>query len=75
MEKLGAILIGLFILIAVHLAFRSAGRGLAKVLFSLIRAPLIKLLTPYYKRKAIRKIQEERRAQGLPPIENPHTWL
>ena len=75
MDTLAAILVGLLTLIVLHFALRGAGRGLAKLLFSLIRAPLVKLLTPHYQKKAIRKIQEERQAQGLPPIENPHIWL
>jgi len=74
-EKLIAILFGLLTLIVLHFAFQGAGRGLGKFLFSLIRTPLIRVLTPHYKKKAIRKIQEERKARGLPPIENPHIWL
>jgi hypothetical protein len=71
MEKLGVLLFGLFTLIALHLAFRGAGRGLGRLLFSLSRTPLIRILTPYYRKKAVQKLQKERKAQGLPPLENP----
>jgi len=70
-------LVALLSLIALHLALRRGGRelgrGLVKGLFAVIREPLRKSLTVYYRRKAIRQMQEERRKQGLPPLENPDT--
>jgi hypothetical protein len=68
-------LVALLGLIALHLALRrvgrEVGRGLVKGVFAIIREPLRKLLTVYYRGKVIRQMQEERRKQGLPPLENP----
>jgi len=70
-------LIALLGLVTLHLALRRGGRelgrGLVKGVFAVIREPLRKLLTVYYRRKVIRQMQEERRKQGLPPLENPDT--
>jgi hypothetical protein len=64
-------LVALLGLTALHRVGREVGRGLVKGVFAIIREPLRKLLTVSYRRKVIRQMQEERRKQGLPPLENP----
>ncbi len=54
------------------LGIRSARGAIAKVFRPLVRHTLQFLLAPYYKRKAIRDLQEQRLKQGLPPLENAH---
>ena len=49
---------------------RRAGRRLGRLVGSVLRSPLRAVLTLYYRRKAVRQLQEQRRKQGLPPLEN-----
>jgi hypothetical protein len=68
------VLVGLATLLLFHLfvqwGSRRVGRRVGKSIGSLLRAPLRTVLTAYYRRKVIREFQEQRRKQGLPPLEN-----
>ena len=74
LAQLAIILVGLVALLVLHLFIqwgsRQVGRRLARLIGSLLGPPLRMLLTPYYREKAIRQLQERRRKQGLPPLEN-----
>jgi len=49
-----------------------AGRRLGDVIGRVVFAPLVYLAKLRRRRKALKRIQEQRQAQGLPPLENPH---
>jgi len=74
-RELATILFALVSLLVFHLLIqqgtRKVGRGIGKAVGSVLRAPVRLLLTKYYRRKVIRQLQERRRQQGLPPLENP----
>ena len=74
MEHLAEILFGLAGLFLVHWIIRQgsrkAGKSVGKFVGAALRGPLRSTLTRYYRRKVIRQMQEERRRQGLPPLEN-----
>ena len=73
-ESTRIILVGLSAFLALHLFIqwgsRRAGRRLGRLVASVLRSPLRAVLTLYYRRKAVRQLQEQRRKQGLPPLEN-----
>jgi hypothetical protein len=54
-----------------HYFSAKAGRRLGDVTGRVIFAPLVYLVKVRRRRRAITRIQEQRQAQGLPPIENP----
>jgi len=52
---------------------RKAGRKVGPVIVRPIANSLVRpILTIYYRRKVIKQIQAERKAKGLPPLENEH---
>jgi hypothetical protein len=55
-------------LVASHYLLRRAGKKLGRV----IVRPLRPILTIYYRRKVIKQVQADRKAKGLPPLENLH---
>jgi hypothetical protein len=73
-NQLPTIIVGLAAFLALHLFIqwgsRRAGRKLGRLIGSALRSPLRAVLTPFYRRKAIRQLQERRRKQGFPPLEN-----
>jgi len=61
---------------ATHYLVRKAGRKFGRSVRSVVR-PSIRLfvrpiLTVYYRRKVIQQVQADRKAKGLPPLENQH---
>ena len=74
MNQLPLVIVGLAAFLTLHLfiqwSTRQAGRKVGRVIGSVLRTPLRAVLTPYYRKKAIRQLQEQRRKQGLPPLEN-----
>ena len=69
MEAILVVLFTLALLIAPHYLLRRVVRRLGpKIIRPAIR-PLRPILTFYYRRKVIRQIQAERKAQGLPPLD------
>jgi hypothetical protein len=60
------------LLIVPHYLLRKASRkygpGIVRRIVSRCFRPI---LTIYYRRKVIRQMEDERKAKGLPPLENP----
>jgi hypothetical protein len=75
-EKLEGFLIAVgsvALLVAIHYLLRKASRKIgAKAAGTIVRT-LRPILTAYYRRKIIKQVQRERKAKGLPPLENPYT--
>jgi hypothetical protein len=71
MKELAIMLVALAGFALAHYIFTRVGRGAGKLVFLAIRKPLIRVMTPRYRKKAIRQLQEERKKRGLPPMENP----
>ena len=66
-------LLSVALLIATHYLLRKTVRKFAPhIIRPLIRRVLRPILTVYYRRKVIKQIQAERKAKGLPPLENQH---
>ncbi len=49
-------------------ASRKYGPGIVRPIVNRLFRPI---LTIYYRRKVIREAEDERKAKGLPPLENP----
>ena len=77
MTELATVLLALAGLAIFHYVLqrgtRKVGRAIGKRIASVLRSPLRRVLAIYYRRKVIRQLQEQRRKQGLPPLENPDT--
>jgi hypothetical protein len=71
MKEIVAMMLALAGFVLLHLFMKAVGTGLGKLFFSAVRNPVIKILTPRYRKKAIQQQQQERQKQGLPPVENP----
>ena len=70
MNGLATALIALSSLVLLHWLIKRGARKVGTAIGSALRAPIRALLTRYYRRKVIRQIQEEKRKQGIPPLEN-----
>ena len=75
-NRLGEILLALLsvaLLVASHYLLRKAGRKVGRFIMRPVVNGLVRpILTIYYRRKVIKQIQAERKAKGLPPLENEH---
>jgi len=75
MERLLEIVFALLCLGMLHFGFqylsRKAAKGVGRGAGAVIRPGLQRILTRYYRRRVIRRMQEERKQQGIPPLENP----
>jgi hypothetical protein len=67
---LATALIALISLALVHWIIKRGTRKVGTAIGSALRAPIRALLTRYYRRKVIRQMLEEKRKQGIPPLEN-----
>ena len=66
-------LLSVALLVAMHYLLRKTVRKFAPpIIRPLISRVLRPILTVYYRRKVIKQIQAERKAKGLPPLENQH---
>jgi hypothetical protein len=64
-------LLSVAVLVATHYLLRKTFRKFASpIIRPLIRLVLRPILTIYYRRKVIKQVQAERKAKGLPPLEN-----
>jgi hypothetical protein len=62
------------LLVATHYLWRRTVRKFGPIIIRPIVHHLIRpILTIYYRRKVIKQIQAERKAKGVPPLENQHT--
>jgi hypothetical protein len=68
---LGACFFFILFLLAEHLS-KKAGDRLGDVIGRVIFAPLVYAVKLRRRRKAVKRIRQQRQAQGLPPLENPH---
>ena len=69
MEAILVVLFTLALLIGPHYLLRRVVRRLGPKIIRPAIQPLRPILTFYYRRKVIRQIQAERKAQGLPPLD------
>jgi hypothetical protein len=66
-------LLSVALLVATHYLLRRTARKFGPVIVRpIVRRLLRPILTIYYRRKVIKQIQAERKAKGLPPVENLH---
>ncbi len=76
MTRLAEILFALLGLALLHwgiqTGLRKAGTSIGKLIGAALRPLLRRSLTAYYTKKVTRQMQEQRRADGVPPLENPH---
>jgi len=60
-------------LLLLHFFLRETVRRVApKIMRPAVRS-FRPVLTVYYRRKVMKQMQRERKAKGLPPLENPYT--
>jgi hypothetical protein len=75
MNHFAEIVLGLLFLVIFHLVFnvgmRKVGRGLGKLVGAGMRPALRTVLTAHYRRKVTKEMQEKRKTEGVPPLENP----
>jgi hypothetical protein len=72
---MGFILFAIFsiaIFVFSHYVLRKIGRKVGRQIGKVIGRLLRPILTLYYRRKVIKQMQADRKAKGLPPIENPY---
>lgn len=67
---LATALIALSSLVLLHWLIKRGTRKVGTAVGSSLRAPVRAFLTRYYRRKVIRQVEEEKRKQGIPPLEN-----
>jgi hypothetical protein len=67
---LAAALIALGSLVVLHWLIKGITRKIGRAVGSSLRAPVKALLTRYYRRKVIHQMEDEKRNQGIPPLEN-----
>jgi hypothetical protein len=76
MEQFLEIIVALLCLGAVHFGFtalaKMGARRVGRTIGSTARPGLRRVLTVYYRGKVIRQMQEARKKQGAPPLENPY---
>jgi hypothetical protein len=65
-------LLSVAFLVGTHYLLRKTARKFGPVVVRPIIQSLRPILTVYYRRKVIKQIQAERKAKGLPPLENLH---
>jgi hypothetical protein len=61
------------LLLLTHYFIRETGRKIGRKIARPMVRPLRPILTVYYRRKVIKQMRRERKAKGLPPLENPYT--
>lgn len=75
MERFAEIAFALFCLALVHWGFSAAAkrirRGVGNLTSAAVRPSLHRTLTAYYRRKVTKAVPEQRRKDGVPPLENP----
>ena len=75
MQRFVEIAIAVFCLALVHWGFAAAAKrlrkGIGNVVSATVRAPLRLTLTSHSQSKVIQQMQEQRRKEGVPPLENP----
>ena len=70
MNGLATALIALSSLVLLHWLVKRGTRKVSTAVGSSLRAPVTALLTRYYRRKIVRQMEDEKRKQGIPPLEN-----
>jgi hypothetical protein len=65
-------LVALLIVLPHYLIRKVSRKYGPKVVRSVMNRSFRPILTIYFRRKVTRQIQDERKANGLPPLENPH---
>jgi len=75
-QKLEVILFGLLSVAALLATHYVLGKTVRKLSSSVVQPSILRVLRPilnvYYRRKLIQQIQTDRKAKGLPPLENQH---
>jgi hypothetical protein len=65
--------LSLSIFLLSHFVLRKLGRKIGGQTGRRVAPLFRRVVTIYYRRKVIRQMQADRKAKGLPPIENPYT--
>ena len=65
-------LLSVAFLVASHYVVRRTARRFGQVIVRPFVCLVRPILTIYYRRKVIKQVQAERKAKGLPPLENLH---
>ena len=74
-QQLEAILFAILsvaLFVVTHYLLRKTGRKFGSVIVRPLIRSFRPILTIYYRRKVIKQIQANRKAKGLPPLENQH---
>jgi hypothetical protein len=72
LEIIAAVVLLIFVELAMRAVIRRIGKGIGNKLGKLVRPGARKLLTPYDRRKVIQQRQDQRVKDGVPPLENLH---
>jgi hypothetical protein len=75
-EQIGLALLAISsvaILVLSHYLIRKLGRKIGGQIGRTLGRLLRPVFTLYYRRKVVKQMQADRKAKGLPPIENPYT--
>jgi hypothetical protein len=65
-------LLSVAFLVASHYLLRRGAKKFGQVIVRPLVRSVRPILTIYYRRKVIKQVQAERKAKGLPPLENLH---